>query len=369
MRKLCAMLLTGLLLLTAACGAGSTERYDSLTVDAPVQTELLPELANQVLREDTELQRRWNGNWYGWWEIHGATGGYSELEKQRCDLCARVEITTDAAGTVTLWDEEHSADQPLGKVTLSLEAGKNGSDDGIATAKSGYFAGDVLEYGDWVIEPAFFTYEDMLLIEGSCTDDAGSYNYSVFLRPWGRRWDDVESAEAEQLPRHYYDWYLPALESNAAMPDTVNGAWTADSQGATNDPTGKTAAVTLADGHLRLAYSTSRYGMEVNRLVSLSGSVRLEAYWCGDEEATSLRSRELNSRRGAAGYAEGSLELDGYPARMVQWYDETQDCTVLEYLIDAGSIRPGAAAYLYITLEDTDELAGIQTVIDALHLH
>ena len=345
----------------------------TLTLDGEEYTftraEQLPEeIANQVLKEDTDLQRQWNGNWDGWWEIHGATGGYSELENRRRDLCARVEISADASGTVTLWDDEHSAQEPLGRVELSLEAGRNGAGTGIATSKSGYFAGDMLEYGSWVIEPTLFPYEDMLLIEGARTESSGSYNYSIFLRPWGRLWNDIEAAESEQLPFRYFDWYLPALEASAAMPDTVGGAWTAGSQGATNDPTGKTASVTLADGHLQLAYSTSRYEMKVNRLVSLSGGAELEACWCADEETVGLRSRELNARRDEPGYLDRKLELDGCPARRVEWYDEANACTVLEYLIDAANVRSGAAVYLKITLYDPDELTGIQTILDALRL-
>lgn len=357
----------GVLTLTLDGEKYTLTRAEQLPKELPA-AELLPELANQVLQEDTSLQRQWNGNWYGWWEIHGATGGYSELENRRSDLCARVEIGTDASGTVTLWDEEHSAQEPLGKVRLSLEAGKDGTDPGIATSKSGYFAGDMLEYGDWVIEPTLFPYENMLLIEGARTESSGSYNYSIFLRPWGLLWSDIESTESEQLPYRYFDWYLPALEANAAMPDTVGGAWRAGSQGATNDPTGKTASVNLADGHLQLAYSTSRYQMEANRLVSLSGGARLEAFWCADEEDVSLRSRELNTRRDEPAYSEQKLELDGHPARRVEWYDEKNACTVVEYLIDAGSVQPGAAVYLNIALDDAAETAGIQTIIGALRL-
>lgn len=357
----------GVLTLTLDGEEYAFTRVEQLT-EEPSATALLPELANQVLKEDTDLQRQWNGNWYGWWEIHGATGVYSELENRRSDLCARVEISADVSGTVTLWDDEHSAQEPLGRVELSLEAGRNGAGTGIATSRSGYFAGDMLEYGNWVIEPTLFPYEDMLLIEGARTESSGSYNYSIFLRPWGRLWNDIEAAESEQLPFRYFDWYLPALEASAAMPDTVGGAWTAGSQGATNDPTGKTASVTLADSHLQLAYSTSRYEMKVNRLVSLSGGAELEACWCADEEAVGLRSRELNARRENSSYLDQKLELNGYPARRVKWYDEAASCTVLEYLIDGASIQSGAAVYLKITLYDPQELTGIQTILDALRL-
>lgn len=41
---------------------------------------------------------------------------------------------------------------------------------------------------------------------------------------------------------------------------------------------------------------------------------------------------------------------------------------MVEYLIDAGSVQPGAAVYLNIALDDAAETAGIQTIIGALRL-
>ena len=72
----------GVLTLTLDGEKYTLTRAEQLPKELPA-AELLPELANQVLQEDTSLQRQWNGNWYGWWEIHGATGGYSELENRR----------------------------------------------------------------------------------------------------------------------------------------------------------------------------------------------------------------------------------------------------------------------------------------------
>ena len=67
--------------------------------------ELVPAVIEQALQGDTQLQRDWNGNWYGWWEMHGTTGGYAESEGLRRDLCARVELDSSGSGTVNLWDE------------------------------------------------------------------------------------------------------------------------------------------------------------------------------------------------------------------------------------------------------------------------
>jgi hypothetical protein len=76
----------------------------------------------------------------------------------------------------------------------------------------------------------------MICIRGQYDADANSnwYTYSVFLRPWGMRWDDVAAADPGQLPypnmtpKFYEDWYLPQLDT----PET-----TAPSQTQTPTPT------------------------------------------------------------------------------------------------------------------------------------
>lgn len=143
--------------------------------------ELLPDLAQQALKNDTALQQQWNGNWYGWWEMHGATGGYTDREGQRRDLCARIEINGSGEGSISLWDETGSASAPTGQVCIAVQAADGGKS--VASSEDGFFAGDTLRSGDWVIEPDLYQYTDLLVIEGACTDEAGTYNYSIFLRP------------------------------------------------------------------------------------------------------------------------------------------------------------------------------------------
>lgn len=342
-------------------------RADLLPAEVSAADLLPAEIVQNALKEDTELQRRYNGNWYGWWELHGATGGYAELEGLRLDLCARVELDADSGGTVTLWDEQHAPDAPLGLVQLSIEPGKN-LGEGTATSRSGYFAGTDLEYGDWVIQPDAYPYEELLVIEGASTSEDGSFNYSIFIRPWGRLWSDIEAVESEQLPFHYFDWYLPALEAGAAMPTAVGGEWVAGSQGATNDPSGRTATATMAAGHALFAYSTSQYRAEGGILTALDSGVRIEGSWCGEETATREKTLLLNDRADKPQFTELELRVNGHSARKCFWHDEENGEYVLEYLIDAGGAEQGAALYLHITLQSETDRSRAESVVSTLQL-
>lgn len=368
MRKRAFLLALCLALLTA-CGSSApdlTGRYlhaaDGATVasEAPASSSL-PEVVENALKEDSDLQRRYNGNWYGWWELHGTTGDYAGLEGQRFDLCARVELESDTGGTVTLWDEQHTPDMPLGLVRLSVE-------EGAATSRSGYFAGDELDYGDWVIRTDAYSYEELIVIEGASTSADGSFNYSVFARPWGRLWSDIEAVEPEQLPLHYSDWYLPALESGAAMPSAVGGEWAAGSQGVTNDPSGRTATVTMAEGHALLAYSTSQFRAEGECLIALNDGVRIAGCWCAAASEADEKDALLDSRADEPHFTERGQRVNGRWARRCFWYDEEAQEFVLEYLIDADDAAQGAALYLHITLQSEDDAPRAESAVSTLQL-
>ena len=49
--------------------------------------------------------------------------------------------------------------------------------------------------------------------------DDGSFDYSIYLRPWGRTWEDINATQPGLLPYFYYDWYLPMLAQGESMPD------------------------------------------------------------------------------------------------------------------------------------------------------
>lgn len=165
---------------------------------------------------DDALLDFWNGQWYGWWAMSGGcTGDYEDLNGSWWDACAEIGIESDYTGTLKFWDEDFSRDDLIGTVEISLTAVGTGP-HGTVMSEGGNFWGASIGHADWIVDPALADYENTLWIGGSYEGDEGTFDYVMYLKPWGERWDDVEAASPDDLPYHYADWYLPLVE--AGMP-------------------------------------------------------------------------------------------------------------------------------------------------------
>ncbi len=188
-----------------------------------VEDDALPakETAQPVQTDDPAYQQLWSGDWYGWWIIENSTG---EFVDTWYDCCGSIELGDDGTALLTLWDEDTTRDEPMAVVQLLLNADGTG-EMGRAESQSGWFWFDDVKAGEWEIDPGEYEYDKMLVIENGHHEGQGeSFDYSIFLRPWGVRWDDVEAAEPDVLPYFYYDWYLPLIEAGEAMPDSISDA-------------------------------------------------------------------------------------------------------------------------------------------------
>ena len=172
----------------------------------------------------TELQRLWNGGWYGWWSISNATGDWAALDRQWYDCFARISVDADGDGTLTLWDESMSAASPMGEVSVVVSPGEDGA-MGTLASTGGTFWLAVIGEGEWTLNPTAYGFENMLVVDAAhYASDEGSFDYTIVLRPWGTVWSDVESVASELLPYYYNDWYLPAIEAGEEMPDSLDAA-------------------------------------------------------------------------------------------------------------------------------------------------
>ena len=166
-----------------------------------------------------ELQPRewWNGDWYGWWIMTGCWGYYEDMEGEWWDVCGTIDIGEDGTGTVLLWDEDYTKSAPMASASVSLnEAGT--SELGTMMSEDGWFTDIALEHADWIVDPGLLDYPNMIHISGYYENGDDEFTYDIYLRPWGTYWDDVTE---EDLPYYYYDWYLPLIEADVAMPDSI----------------------------------------------------------------------------------------------------------------------------------------------------
>lgn len=166
---------------------------------------------------DDILLQWWNGDWYGWWVMSDCAGYYEDMEGDWWDLCGTIDIGKNYTGTVILWDEDYTKSAPMAFVLVSLSESGTGK-HGTMTTESGDFTDVALHHGEWIVDPGLVEYENTIHIDGDYKNGEDAFHYDIILRPWGTYWDDMDT---EELPYYYDDWYLPLIEADKAMPDSI----------------------------------------------------------------------------------------------------------------------------------------------------
>ena len=182
------------------------------------------ENVSKKAEEQTPFQEYWNGDWYGFTSYSNGTNDYESLDGFYWDCMARIEIDENGEGGLILWDEATSVDDPRAGVYVSVSDG--GFAQGRLKSVEGLFSGGDVGDADWLVDPDGLGYENLICIEGSYKDPDdffSGYDYKIYLRPWGMDWTDIEEDQPDNLPAHYYDWYLPAIEAGSGMPDVIGG--------------------------------------------------------------------------------------------------------------------------------------------------
>ncbi len=167
----------------------------------------------------------WNRGWYGWWVVEEGFGAYADWGDGSYwwDCCA--DITLDGNGTLdlTLWDEDGSRQEPMAEVRLRLEPTEGSY--GTVYSTGGHFWEMNLGKDEWKINPDDAVYDELLVLEGYYAapgSKGDAFYYTVYLRPWGKLWDDWYADEPDCLPGYYESWYLPKLaEGILTLPDRI----------------------------------------------------------------------------------------------------------------------------------------------------
>jgi hypothetical protein len=206
---------------------------DDIPVVEPTEAEPVETEPAETEAEDEmeAIREYWEGEWYGWWIIWTGEGEFAEMEDTGWDCYARIEVSDDSTGYLSLWDSDTSADDPLAECDISFEYGS--TDAGMMVSESGYFWNNELVYADWIVEPdssVVDKFDHMIAIYGTYVDPDNSDNtcdYYIILRPWGMLWDDVYEADNSDtlydnmMPFEYGNWYTPLVRAGVTeMPDS-----------------------------------------------------------------------------------------------------------------------------------------------------
>ena len=175
----------------------------------------------------------WKGDWYGWWVVVDAGGTYLEegYVNQAWDACAQIDVSGDGTGYIDIWDEDGD---DVAWADVSFDAGD--SDKGCMISDNGKFYNHEITKGEWLVDPTDSEcggFDELICIRGRYSQPSDENNwieYYIFLRPWGTRWEDIESGDTsgmiypgDMMPINYTDWYLPLIEAGEPMPYAFEG--------------------------------------------------------------------------------------------------------------------------------------------------
>lgn len=176
-----------------------------------------------------DLQKWWNGDWYGWWAVDTGTGEFVDWEGDWWDCLAQITLETSGRCTLLVWDEDLPKKDALARIYFTVKPEYGSGPMGGAVSESGFFLDMDVGQDDYLIDPAMYGLENFIGLDGFYEDESGSFTFHMYLRPWGQRWEDVEEGyenipydPEEMYPYYYESWYLPLVEKGRRMPSTFS---------------------------------------------------------------------------------------------------------------------------------------------------
>lgn len=177
--------------------------------------------------DKTDIQKYWNGDWYGYMFVSDCGGAFSPFRALSWDAAAIIDVDENGIGNITLWynpDDEgygQSYDDPIAVCDIKITRDKGG-EHGVGLSMDGWAFGDTtgghVGDSDWVLEPGSKGDCADELWFGSTFSDGDNYmDYHFCLRPWGNMWEDEKNPLDILIPG-FYPWYTKLLNEGWAMP-------------------------------------------------------------------------------------------------------------------------------------------------------
>lgn len=313
---------------------GNIVTYEKTSdADTPLDISPASETAGESVSYDW-----WEGAWYGWWCIRNGTGSYAPATGIAWDAYAEIKVSNDNSGVITIWDTGIDREDALIRAYADFGPGST-SRGAVVTQRVVFFPRGYWNNGmeavtmedstqGWTIDPADSTvshFENMLEITGhyqNPDDAADSFDYFIYLRPWGTLWEDVRSGDtsgclySDMMPLYHDNWYLSLLNLgyNAPPPSFEEGITIIEN------------AINSAAGSLDPAGKEGADGM-----VSLQ-TLKDALQWCKTETSYSTTYDEVAAHFGV----HGKLINDDGQYRFYRWQSDADNYIQITFTVKDG---------------------------------
>ena len=178
--------------------------------------------------ELTDIQRQWNGTWYG-------CLSFADFEGQKHDAYMVVDVNADGIGTFTVY----IAGSNVAFASAICEA----EESGLYATRGEVISTEMNTY-NWMFLP-MPDYPDQYAMQDELADGEGYLNFALFMKKWGGSWQDEIDSDFAIVPPGV-DSYMKAIE-NGQQPPYDSGTVNSSSDGAgigQSDPPEQSAAPT-----------------------------------------------------------------------------------------------------------------------------
>lgn len=163
--------------------------------------------------EPTDIQRQWNGTWYG-------CLSFADFEGQKHDAYMVVDVNADGIGTFTVYI--------AGSNAAFASAICEAEESGLYATRGEVISTEMNTY-NWMFLP-MPDYPDQYAMQDELADGEGYLNFALFMKIWGGSWQDEIDSDFAIIPPGV-DSYMRAIE-NGEQPPYDSGTVNSSSDGA-----------------------------------------------------------------------------------------------------------------------------------------
>ena len=208
MKKVITVILALSVVLTmAACGKTNESAPMAVSATASdLRIENKPQKTNKVKNkasvapEETEVQKKWNGWYYGGVDMRDCTDSWEIANGNTFDAMMRIALDEKGEGTLTIMDPYGDLMKDV-YVEIMCMANNN-----TVFAVSGTAFSDNINADEWLL----IDEKGTISVSSSSKKDGANIGYDFQFRKWGDKWKGI--SYSEDIPK--FSVYLSLIEQN-----------------------------------------------------------------------------------------------------------------------------------------------------------